>query len=151
MSESERFFHVGYAVPDLEAAMAELTATLGLRWQVPLSRAVGGLRWRVTFSLEGPTYVEMIEGGPGTPWEVGSAPLLHHVGRFTTDLGAELAKVVAAGGEVETDGRRFSGQWAYVRMPRSGARLELIEAADGGRLRLQRLGEGRDQMVPEPE
>ncbi len=60
---------------------------------------------------------------------------MHHFGRFTEDLDSGIEVVERAGGHIETDGREISGRWAYLRAPRSGALIELIEADEQGRER----------------
>jgi Glyoxalase/Bleomycin resistance protein/Dioxygenase superfamily len=140
----EPYFHVCCVVPNLEQAMEELTRSIGVSWQKTRERESGELRWRLVYSVDGPPFIELVEGAPGTPWETPDGPRLHHFGRFTDDLDAGIAVIEAAGGHVETDGREISGRWAYVRAPRSGALVELIEADEQGRERFfQRVsGEG---------
>jgi hypothetical protein len=64
-------FHIGVAVLDLDEAAAELTASSGLRWAPVLDRPLRG--WmqgkeyverpaRITYSVDGPMHVELIEG-----------------------------------------------------------------------------------------
>lgn len=69
----EDFYHTGIIVPDLEAAMARLSALAGYRWITPVSytlpfRTVSGTR-EVTstfvYSLQAP-HVELIQEVPGT-------------------------------------------------------------------------------------
>ena len=129
------YFHVCTVVPDLEAAMAELTAAIGVSWQAPRDRESGEMRWRLVYSADGPPFIELVEGQPGTPWHSPDGPRLHHFGRFATDLDAGIRAIEEAGGHIETDGREISGRWAYLRVPASGALIELIEADDEGRAR----------------
>ena len=142
---SELYFHVCYVVPDLEAAMAELTQTVGVRWQEPRDRASGDMRWRLVYSEGPPPFIELVEGAPGSPWHT-AAGRLHHVGRFTYDLDEGIQAFAAAGGEIELDGRGISGRWAYFRVPASGALIELIEADD--ETRWERFGVGPPQGSP---
>jgi predicted enzyme related to lactoylglutathione lyase len=129
------YFHVAYVVPDLDAAMRELTAATGVSWQQPRDRVSGELRWRLVYTVEGPPFVELVEGRPGTPWHAPEGPQIHHIGRFTYDLDAGIREIEAAGGSIETDGRAISGRWVYMRVPSSGALIELIEADDDERAR----------------
>jgi hypothetical protein len=135
MTAIEPYFHVCCIVPDLELAMTELTEAMGLDWQPVRDRTSGEMRWRLVYSVQGPPFVELVEGAPGTPWDASDGPRLHHFGRFTEDLDAGIGAIEQAGGRIETDGRRISGRWAYVRAPRSGALIELIEADEQGRRR----------------
>jgi hypothetical protein len=115
--------------------MRELSGALGVRWQKTRDRTSGDLRWRVAYTVEGPPFIELVEGQPGTPWYTPEGPHLHHFGRFTEDLDAGIRAVEQAGGRLETDGRKISGRWAYLRAPRSGALIELIEADERTRER----------------
>jgi hypothetical protein len=135
MPDTEPYFHVCSVVPDMEQAMEELGEAMGLHWQTIRDRASGDMRWRVVYSVEGPPFIELVEGQPGTPWHTAEGPRLHHLGRFTDDLDTGIAAIERAGGHIETDGREISGRWAYVRAPRSGALIELIEADEQGRER----------------
>lgn len=135
MSAVEPYFHVCSIVPDLEEAMAELTEAMGLHWHATRDRAAGDMRWRVVYSAEGPPFMELVEGQPGTPWHTPDGPRLHHIGRFTQDLDTGIDVIERAGGHVETDGREISGRWVYMRTPRSGVLIELIEADEQGRER----------------
>lgn len=135
----EPFFHVGYLVPDLERAMAEMTATIGIMWGPVKDRASGEMRWRVVYSAGEPPYVELIEGRPGCPWYSPGGAELHHFGRYEVDLDRGIERIADAGGWVEVDGRAISGRWVYMRVPSSGALIELIEAPDGGVERLAQL------------
>jgi hypothetical protein len=133
MRGDEAYFHVGYVVPDLEAAMAELTTAMGVPWQEVRDRSSpydDRLRWRMAYTSGPLPWIELVEGQTGTPWHSPRGPMLHHVGAFTYDLDAGIRRFEAAGGRIEVDGRGISGRWAYFRIPASGALIELIEADD---------------------
>jgi catechol 2,3-dioxygenase-like lactoylglutathione lyase family enzyme len=131
------YFHVGYIVPDLEAGMDELTRVLGVTWREPIDRSspYNDMRWRLVYSSGPQPWIELVEGRPGTPWHCTDGPLLHHIGAFTYDLDADVARFEAAGGRIEVDGREISGRWIYFRVPQTGALIELIEADDERRAR----------------
>ena len=67
------FYHVGLVVPDVHAAMEQYTQTLGLTWATPHESAlkvivdgeprVGQLA--VTYSLQGPPHLELIQERSG--------------------------------------------------------------------------------------
>lgn len=135
MAVTDPYFHVCCIVPNLEHAMEELTTAIGVSWQPIRDRESGELRWRLVYSAEGPPFIELVEGAPGTPWDATGGARLHHFGRFTDDLDSGIAEIEQAGGQIETDGREISGRWAYVRAPSSGALIELIEADEQGRQR----------------
>jgi catechol 2,3-dioxygenase-like lactoylglutathione lyase family enzyme len=140
MTGIETYFHVCYIVPDLEASMEELTNVMGVSWQPARDRESGNMRWRLVYTLDGPPFIELVEGQPGSPWHAPDGPQLHHIGRFTYDLDEGIRQIEAAGGHIETDGREISGRWAYLRVPATQALIELIEADD--ERRLERYGVG---------
>src|SRR5579884_1365707 len=89
----EDFYHTGIIVPDLEAAMARLSALAGYRWITPVSytlpfRTVSGTR-EVTstfvYSLQAP-HVELIQEVPGTAWAAAPGNAVHHLGYWCDDL-----------------------------------------------------------------
>src|SRR6266851_5207881 len=115
--------------------MTELTAAMGVQWEEPRDRASGDMHWRLVYSVGTPPLIELVEGQAGTPWHAADAPRMHHIGGFTYDLDASIQQIEGAGGHIETDGRKISGRWAYLRVPHSGALVELIEADDDTRRR----------------
>jgi hypothetical protein len=135
LTGDELYFHVCYVVPDLEAAMGELTRTVGVSWQEVRERSSldGELRWRLVYTRGPLPWIELVEGQPGTPWHSPGGPVLHHIGGFTHDLDAGIRQFEESGGRIEVDGREISGRWAYFRLPTSGALIELIEADDAER------------------
>jgi hypothetical protein len=140
MAGIEPYFHVCSVVPDLEAAMQELSAATGVSWQAIRDRESADMRWRLVYSAGGPPFIELVEGQLGTPWHT-AEPRLHHWGCFTENLDAGIAQIERAGGRVEVDGRRISGRWTYMRIPLSGALVELIEADRAGQERFMATGQ----------
>ncbi|MBN9112183.1 MAG: VOC family protein [Pseudonocardia sp.] len=141
---SQPFFHVGLAVPDLEAAMAALGAT-GVRWrgvmEYPLCVLHGGASSTVDLrsvysSGPGPA-IELYSGGAETPL---AAPVagswFHHVGMWADDLAADVAGLQAEGFELaatvaDADGR--PSRFALHRTP-FGFYLELVDPRWAGRV-----------------
>jgi Glyoxalase/Bleomycin resistance protein/Dioxygenase superfamily len=126
---TEHFFHVGVVVEDLAAAMEELQRTLGLEFNEPHESTYGDSHIRVCYSLQGPPYVELIEGEPGSMWSTSGGPRADHVGYFVDDLEGARAQLEAAGMPVDIDGMAFGGRFTYHRMRHTGMRIELIDAA----------------------
>ncbi|GAB4914931.1 hypothetical protein MAHJHV65_24230 [Mycobacterium avium subsp. hominissuis] len=100
----EDFYHTGIIVPDLEAAMARLSALAGYRWITPVSytlpfRTVSGTR-EVTstfvYSLQAP-HVELIQEVPGTAWAAAPGNAVHHLGYWCDDL-AQSAQLLEDNG-----------------------------------------------------
>jgi hypothetical protein len=90
-------YHVGLVVPDLRAAMEQYADTLGLTWATPhetaLKVVVDGQRrvgeLSVTYSLDGPPYLELIQEHRGSVWGADGLNLTH-IGFWADDL--ETAK-----------------------------------------------------------
>ena len=91
----EDFYHTGIVVPDLQKAMARLSALGGYRWIAPISytlpfRTPDGSRELTStfvYSLQAP-HVELIAEVPGTPWTAPPGNSVHHLGYFVDDLAA---------------------------------------------------------------
>lgn len=123
------FFHVGVIVEDLDAAIDELSRTLGLEFNEPHESSYAGSHIRVCYSLQGPPYLELIQGEPGSMWDTEGGPHADHVGYFVDDLEAGMARLERAGCPVDIDGVAFGGRFSYHRSNRAGLRIELIDAA----------------------
>ncbi|MFI5776346.1 VOC family protein [Nocardia sp. NPDC051570] len=94
-------YHIGIVVADLRQAMAEF-GKIGLEWHAPVRNEsdliVGGEKvpystW-MTYSKQGPAYLELLQQSPGTIWaETG----LHHLGLWVDDVPAESEHLTAEG------------------------------------------------------
>jgi hypothetical protein len=100
-----RFFHVGYAVPNLESAMADLAEMFGLEWAAISERSATiqdpqyGLieaEFRVAYSTTGPPHVEVIQSITPTMWTTDSS-YLHHLGMWARDIEADSATLERRG------------------------------------------------------
>jgi len=142
---TNRMFHVGHLVPDIQAAMDELGSAFDLTWTDVITRTDqrvwtpedGQRRVPLTFvySTEGPQRVELIEGVEGTPWWSGDPQNLHHAGVWA-DVPALTEELVAAGwtlvcSQVAPD--EGYGSFSYVRSP-SGFLLEPVAEANEARM-----------------
>jgi len=141
MFDYQHIFHVGVRVPDLDTAAAEMGASLGLQWarvQHVAERSVwtpqrGLEHVALTFvySRQGPQHVELLQGAPGSIWDCGDSPGLHHVGVWSDDIPGDVEQFVSSGWKVAAaavapdDG---FGSFAYVAPP-SGTIVELVTAA----------------------
>ncbi|OBH60012.1 VOC family protein [Mycobacterium sp. E2479] len=134
----EDFYHTGIIVPDLDAAMARLSALAGYRWISPVSytlpfRTVSGTQ-EVTstfvYSLQ-PPHVELIKEVPGTAWTAAPGNAIHHLGYWTDNL-AESAKVLADNGftfEATADTTPPDlALFAYY-VDAAGTRIEIVDRA----------------------
>ena len=123
------YFQVGVLVEDLEAAREELGEALGLTWSEIVDRENGGWKIRVCFALQGPPYLELIEGPVGSPWEATGGSRIDHIGYWADDLETSKRQLDAAGLTLEVDGAKHGGVFTYQRGTRSGLRVELIDAS----------------------
>ena len=134
----EDFYHTGVIVPDLDAAMARLSALAGYRWITPLSytlpfRTVDGVREltsTIVYSVQSP-HIELVQEVPGTPWTAAAGNSVHHVGYFTDNL-VETARALEANGfsfemTGELPGSEF-GMFAYY-VDAFGPRIEIVDRA----------------------
>jgi hypothetical protein len=100
----EDYYHTGIVVPDLDAAMARLSALAGYQWINPLSytlpfRTANGTRElssTFVYSLQSP-HVELIQQVPDSPWIAAPGNSVHHLGYFTDNL-ADTARMLEANG-----------------------------------------------------
>ena len=122
------FFHSGHIVTDIEQSCAELTAALGVRWSPIQDRELGEWRSRIAFSVDGPPYLEIIQGSPGSPWDAEAfGDQLHHIGYWSDDVAADGARLIAAGMPVILDGAAWGRSTTIHMAPHSGTRLELLD------------------------
>ena len=85
-------FQVGFVVPDLEAAMAEMAASMGVEMIGPQERDLGGdVVLRIAFARTPRPYLELIEGPPGSIWDATAGPRIHHLAYWSEDMDARRA------------------------------------------------------------
>lgn len=141
IDHSRDTFHHGVLVDDVDEAMAELGASLGLNWasvQHAPERSVwtpehGLEHVALTFvySTDGPTRVELLQGATGSVWDPAGRTGFHHVGVWSDDVTADASALTALGWTVTAaasspeDGY---GSFAYV-VPPSGPIVELVSSA----------------------
>ena len=119
------FFHVGFIVPDLDAAMEEFQVALGIEWRAPIDAIVpllgpGGVVEAEVYSVYsdgGPPAIELVESVPGTPLAGNGGVSFHHLGFWTDrladtshDLGAHGWPCVATVASPESKTSRFTLQ-----------------------------------------
>ena len=126
------FFHVGIVVEDIERSMAELTAALGVTWDEPHDSAYGPWKIRATYSVDGPPFLELVQGEAGGPWDTGKGSHLHHLGYWSDDVAGDSAALVQHGVAIDFDpgtvGR--SGRFCYHLAKASGVRVEVVSASN---------------------
>jgi len=97
-------YHVGLSVPDLNAAMAQYSATFGFSWARVRESApevvVDGERRRaeiaVTYSVQGPPHLELVQERSGSVWGADGLALTH-VGFWAEDLAAGVRALATSG------------------------------------------------------
>jgi len=137
-------FHIALAVPHIETAMADLAAT-GVQWRDVLSYPLcvfhdameSLVQIRSVYSSGDTPAIELFEGGAGTPME---APIpgshFHHIGVWTDDFSADVAKLQTQGWELAAtvaDEHGDPSTFALHRTP-FGFYLELVDPRWAGRL-----------------
>lgn len=129
------FYHVCFAVPDLEAAMNDLTTAAGIEWNKPQADVLGDWAYRIVFSRTTP-YIELIQGPPGSPWDTTAGAHFHHLGWWTHSLSGSAGQLAKAGLPTDFDGCPYDRSFAYHRIDSIGTRIEIVDiAAQAGFLR----------------
>ena len=134
-------FHHGVIVDDLEAAMAQFSATMGCTWTpvrtfdpMPVWNAAGQQRdakLRVVYSHQGPLRMELIESVPGSAYD---AMLVHgrsHLGVWVDSVADSAAAMLADGWELVLGGAPADqGHGAIAYLTRTGSPvIELVARA----------------------
>ncbi|HEX4518322.1 MAG TPA: VOC family protein [Gaiellaceae bacterium] len=118
--------HVCLAVSDLERAQVDLGASLGLTWAAVRMVDTGAGEIRLTYSRQGPPFLELVEGAPGSLWDPGVSTPPHHTGYWSDDVEADSARLRAEGMEVVLDGTAHGRRFVYLRS-RHGLTIELTD------------------------
>ena len=116
------FFHVGFIVPDLDAAMKEFRAALGITWRAPAEAMVplrgpdGVIESKVhsVYSEGGPPASSSSSQSHARHWPLNGVSF-HHLGfwtdrlaRSSRDLDAHGWPCAATVASIDTDPRRFT-------------------------------------------
>ncbi|MEV3988728.1 VOC family protein [Streptomyces sp. NPDC049837] len=123
------FYHVYFAVPDLERAMVDFERSAGVGWGDPLSDRLGEWDFRIVFTTGGPPFIELIEGSPGSPWDASAGARFDHIGFWSTDVRQGSRRLAGAGLPVEFSGCPHGRPFVYHRVDSIGARVELVDVA----------------------
>lgn len=133
-------FHTGIVVDDLVTAMAAYSEAFGLEWATPLHsthrlRTERGLQPRETwaaYSLQGPHHLELLEHTDSTVYEsLPGGPRINHMGYWTDDLPAEIARLEGAGMRCRLHGESPGGwltRMAYLEDGNGGLYVELVDS-----------------------
>jgi Glyoxalase/Bleomycin resistance protein/Dioxygenase superfamily len=123
------FRQLGLVVSNLEEAMEELTAALGLEWDAPQERVFLGWSLRIVHSTNGPLEIELCEGGPGGPWDPTPGARYHHLSYTVDNFDAESRRLEGLGVALTFDGRADGRDVAYCTLPKTGLIIEPISSA----------------------
>lgn len=141
MIDYSKAFHTGVLTPDLDAAMAFYSRTLGLTFaepqqlsDFPVWTPATGLvhvEDRFTYSIDGPMHLELQCGTPGSIFD----PALSrgdHIGFWVSDLPRSVADLTAGGWKLTGAGGRPEdgyGPFAYLEPVAGGMAIELVSDA----------------------
>ena len=134
------FYHYGMVVQDFDRALDELSVNLGLEWASVQQRTFdvrqpNGLvlaDFRVTYSVTGPPYFEVIQQTPGTIWAYAGGGV-HHLGYWSDDLEADSRRLADAGylseGTYHNPDVDGPFGFTYHMFPATRLRVELVDSA----------------------
>ncbi len=122
------FYHVCFAVPNIERAMEDFQRSAGVRWSAPLSDRLGEWDYRIVFSTEGPPFIELIEGPAGSPWDTSQGARFDHIGFWSSDVQQGSRRLEQQGMTLDFSGCPYGRPFAYHRMESIGARIELVDS-----------------------
>jgi len=130
-------FVTGLIVPDIDAAVAETSAGLGVEFtpvqESPLKmRTPNGIEefdLRFVYSLGTGHHLELIEAVPGTYYDARDGGWMRHVGMWVDDLAAASAAMSARGLPLEAAGMNGDEEpYAFVFHANPwGLRVELVD------------------------
>jgi hypothetical protein len=122
------FYHVSFAVTDIEAAKTELANILGVTWRPTGARQFGEYSILTSMSLQGPPFIELIQGGKGGPWDVSQGSHMHHIGYSSEDVPGACEHFLASGLVVHFDPRSVGRPplFCYFKSPATGTILEIV-------------------------
>jgi catechol 2,3-dioxygenase-like lactoylglutathione lyase family enzyme len=138
MLDYGRAFHTGVLTPDLDAAIAFYSKTLGLTFAEPYEfdalpiwtpdKGLHSVRNRFTYSIEGPMHLELQRGEPGSFYD--PAPSRgDHLGFWVADIPATVADLTANGWDVIAAGAAPEDGWGvftYLRPDGGGMAIEIV-------------------------
>jgi len=116
-------FQIGVHVSDIDNAMQEITAGLGLSWTDIRDMTVGEWNIRVAFARQGPPFIELVQGPPGSPWHVASGSSIDHLGYWTSEYERERERL----NSIDLPELRGGAGRVHFHLPAAGFRLELFD------------------------
>ncbi|MFH8572997.1 VOC family protein [Streptomyces sp. NPDC017993] len=123
------FYHVCFAVPDLERAMQDFRRSAGVEWNEPASDRLGEWDYRIVFTTGGPPFIELIEGAAGSPWDAAEGARFDHLGFWSSDVQEGSRRLEREGIPVDFSGCPHGRPFVYHHMDSVGARIELVDVS----------------------
>ena len=117
-------------------------------WQPSTGHVV--LQLALTYSVEGPVHLELLQGPAGSIWDGSDEPGAHHFGYWSDDVRADTEAMLADGYTLElaaSSPEEGYGRFAYVRSP-SGYLVEPVSV--GNKPRFERWWAGGSLTDPMP-
>jgi len=157
--DHSRLFHIGIRVADLAAAMDEVGPRCGVTWASVQDRPMAVwlptegpvvLQLALTYSVEGPVHLELMQGPVGSIWDGNDVPGAHHFGYWSDDVRADTEALVADGWTLELAANAPDegyGRFTYVRSPQ-GYLVEPVSI--GAKPRFERWWAGGSLSDPVP-
>jgi catechol 2,3-dioxygenase-like lactoylglutathione lyase family enzyme len=151
MLDHSQLFHIGIRVADFDAALEDIGACAGVTWasvqDAPMhvwlpNEGHVALPLKVTYSIEGPVHLEILQGPAGSIWDGHDAPGAHHFGYWSDDVRGDTEALLAKGWTLELAAASPDegyGRFTYVRSP-SGYLAEPV--ASSNRPRFERWWAG---------
>ncbi|MBB4929564.1 catechol 2,3-dioxygenase-like lactoylglutathione lyase family enzyme [Lipingzhangella halophila] len=121
------FYHVCFAVPDIQAAMRDLRLASGVEWSPPKSDRIAGWDFQIAFTTGGPPFIELIEAPAGSPWDSAAGARFDHLGFWSTSVLAGSRRLDAAGLPEDFSGCPYGRPFVYHQVDSIGARVELVD------------------------
>lgn len=127
MYDLANLFHIGIRTPDIETSMEELARTMGVTWasvqDEPRSAWVPGegqidIPCKLTYSVEGPVHLELLQGAPGSIWDGNDLQGAHHFGVWSNDVARDTQGLLDNGWTLELAGtspENGFGRFTYLR------------------------------------
>ncbi|WP_031486968.1 VOC family protein [Streptomyces bicolor] len=121
------FYHVCFAVQDLDQAMRDFQRAAGVEWSEPVSDRLGEWDYRIVFTTGGPPFIELIEGAPGSPWHAVEGARFDHLGFWSSDVDEGSRRMEREGFALDFSGCPYGRPFVYHRVDSIGARIELVD------------------------
>lgn len=121
------FYHLCFAVQDIQRATEDLTRAVGVRWSPVSAGRLGEWDYSIVFSIDGPPFFEVIQGSAGSPWDATDGSRFDHIGYWARDITADKRRLEARGAPIEFDSCPYGRSFTYHRIDSIGARVELVD------------------------